>query len=200
MVTDILIITACILIFQFIFWKRLKDDYKANEIFSTSFFILSGIGLGGLLSRLFFSLWWFWFSVVGVAIGLALGIYKYKMKFYESLQASIIGLLPWLVFIFLNHSVGNKSLSSFIAFIVTIIFIGCFYAVEENYKNFSWYLSGRIGLSGLFTGGLFFLTRAIVAVFVPFVLSFVGKFEIIVSGVMAIIFILLAVNLSGKLK
>jgi len=42
-----------IIIFLFFFWKRLKEDYSSERIFSTAFYILFGIGAG------FLAVWFF---------------------------------------------------------------------------------------------------------------------------------------------
>ena len=42
-----------ILVFLFLFWKRLRDDYSSEIIFKTAFDILIGIGVGLLFSLKF---------------------------------------------------------------------------------------------------------------------------------------------------
>jgi hypothetical protein len=196
--TNVLTILSGAILFLFLFWKRLKEDYSGNEIFSTSFFILFGIGLGYFTSKMFLPRGWFWLSFLGSVLGFWVGLAKYHLRFYETFQAVFVSLFPWLFFVFLNDSVKNSSWISFSSFVALALIYSLFYYLEGNYKNFFWYRSGKIGFSGLVTAGIFFLARTVVALFFPFVLSFLGKSETFFSGIIAIIFFLLAINLSRR--
>ena len=187
-----------IVIFLFIFWNKQREDYPSGEIFSTSFYILSSIGLGLLVSSKYFPAWWFWASIAGIILGLGLGLLRFRFRFFESLEAIIIGLLPWLSLVFLSDSISSSSIFSFGAFAVVVALMGLDHFLDRHYKGFSWYRSGRIGFSGLTVAGAFFLIRAAVASFLPFVLSFVESFEAILSGVAAFILFLLTFNLARQ--
>ena len=185
-------------IFLFIFWNKEREDYPSGEIFSTSFYILLGIGLGVLISHKFFHSWWFWTSLVGVAAGFALGIIRFNFRFFETFEALIIGILPWVSLFFLSDSISSSSIFSFAAFAVVVALMALYHFLDRHYKSFSWYRSGRIGFSGLTVAGVFFLLRAAVASFFPFVLSFVVSVEAILSGVAAFTLFLLTFNLARQ--
>ena len=185
-----------ILIFLFLFWKKLKEDYSQNVVFSTAAFILAGIFIFNLTTHKYFSAGWFWAALVGALVGLFGGVIKFKMRFYETFEALVISSFPWMALIFLVDSVSSSSFSSFIYFFVVVALIGLFYLFERGYKNFSWYRSGRIGFSGLAIAGIFFVLRALVASFFPFVISFVDKFEAIASSIASFTAFLLLFNLA----
>ena len=186
-----------IIIFLFFFWKRLKEDYSSERIFSTAFYILFGIGAGFLAVWFFkYQQFWFWASSLGFISGFLLGNYKFELQFFESLEAASIGVLFLLGLIFLADSITFSNTFSLAGFGVIFLLIGFWFFLESKYKNFSWYKSGRVGFSGLLVAGLFFLIRAGVATAFPTVLSFVGGVEGIVSGIVAFSFFLGLYNLS----
>lgn len=187
-----------VLIFLFVFWKRLKEDYTHELIFTTGFFVLAGLFLGNFVSSRFFPTWWFWTSFLGAFTGIFVGILRFKLRIFETLEAGIIGLIPWVGLILLQDSIENSSLVSFLAFIVVLGLIVLFFFFDAHYKKFTWYKSGRVGFSGLATLGLFFLVRSAIAPISPNVLSFVGKYEAIISGILAFVFFLLVFNLSRR--
>lgn len=187
-----------IILFLFLFWKHLKEDYPANQIFSTAFYVLLGILAGFLLAKKFFPSAWFWSESAGVALGFSLGALRYKLRLFESLEALTTSLLVWLGVYFLKDSVVATSLPSFLAFFGVTCLITFYAFLDSRYKNFTWYSSGKAGFSGLITLGLFFLVRAGFASFFPFVISFVDKYEAILSGVTAFIFFLATFNLARQ--
>jgi len=188
-----------ILIFLFIFWKRLREDYAGEVIFQSGTCITIGIGLGWAFAAKFFPDWFFWTSLLGGAAGLMLALIRFGMKFYETLEAFIISSLPWLGLVFLKDSVVASSLSSFLAFIVILIMVFISYWLDLHYKGFTWYKSGRIGFAGLALAALIFTIRSFLAISRVTMLSFVGKYEAIVSGGLAFICFLLLFDL-GRIK
>src|SRR4030042_124487 len=82
-------------------------------------------------------------------LGLLVFLFIYWKKLNETFDASIVGILPWLDFIFLDHSVRNQNAYSFAGFIVITLLLGLYKYFDNNYKDFSWYISGKIGASGL---------------------------------------------------
>lgn len=184
--------------FLFIFWRRLKEDYVSNMVFTTSIYLVFGAFAGKLISFYFLSDWWFWLSFLGLSIGLAVGILRFKLRAVETVEAAIPGLLLWFSFLFLQDSIESLSAPPFIAFLVVVLLVGLFYLLDKHYKKFAWYKSGRIGFSGLTTLGALFLIRAFVAAFFPDVLSFVGTLDIILSAVIAFIAFLLVFNLARQ--
>ncbi len=187
-----------VVIFLFIFWNRQREDYPSGEIFTTSFYILLGIALGYFISLKFFYPWWFWASLAGLAAGFGLGLARFRFRFFEAFEALVIGILPWLSLRYLSDSISSSSVFSFGAFAGVLALMALYHFLDRHYKSFSWYRSGRIGFSGLAVAGVFFLLRAAVASFFPFVLSFVGSIEAILSGATAFILFLLTFNLARR--
>lgn len=189
-----------ILVFLFLLWKRLKEDYSYEKIFNLAFMILLGLSLGFLISKKVLPEFWFFWEMIGIGTGFTLGVIKFKLKFFETFEATVISLLPILTFFFLSDSIKNSSLSSFLAFWLNLICVFVFFLVDTYYRSFSWYKSGRVGFSGVFVAGLFFLIRALISLFFPNVISLSGVFEIYISGTLAFILFLLLFNLSRSQK
>lgn len=198
MMVNIVVTILGLLIFLFLFWKRLKEDYAGEIIFKAATFILLGIGIGWTLSDKFFPAWFFWASIAGGLIGLSLAILKFRVKFYETLEALIISSLPWLGLTFLEDSVIHSSFSSFSAFSVILIMVFVSYYLDVRYKGFSWYRSGKIGFAGLAVAIIIFLVRSLIAIGKVPMLSFVGRSEAVISGVMALVSFILLFNLGRK--
>jgi hypothetical protein len=189
-----------VFVFLFIFWKRLREDYSSEIIFKTAFEILTGILIMFLVSLRFTQIGFFWLAVLGAMAGLGLSIFSLKVKFYETFEALIISSFPWISFIFLLNSVTHSSLSSFLAFIAILVFVFISYYLDAHYKNFTWYKSGKIGFAGIVTLALFFIIRALLAIFGISMVSFVSlRFEALISGAAAFICFILLYNLA-KIK
>ena len=185
-----------ILIFLFLFWKRLKEDYISNQVFSTAFSVVLAIILFNILARIFFPAWWFWASFFGISLSLLFGVLRYRLRIFETVEASVISLLPWLGLTFLIDSVSNSNLTSSVGAAAISVLIVAFFLLDKHYKSFSWYKSGRVGFSGLTILGLFFLSRAAIAASITNVLSFSGKYEVFLSAVLAFVSFLLVFNLA----
>lgn len=185
-----------ILIFLFLLWKRLKEDYPYEKIFNFAALILGGLLIGFLVSKIILPNYWFFIEIIGVAVGFIIGVIRLKLKFFEPFESLVIGFLPMLTLYFLSDSIKNSSLGSFLAFWVSIICIALFFLIDSYYRGFSWYKSGRVGFSGLFIAGLFFLIRSLSSLAFPNVISLSGNFEAYISGTIAFIFFLLLYNLS----
>ncbi len=188
-----------LLTFLFLFWKRLKEDYAGEIIFKSATYILAGIGVGWILAINFFQNWFFWASVAGGLTGLSFAILRFRVKFYETLEAYIISSLPWLALIYLKDSGTRSSLSSFLAFTAILIMLFISYYLDTHYKGFTWYRSGKIGFAGLAIAVIFFFTRAAIAMTKVTMISFVGRGEAVISGAMALVSFLLLFNL-GRVK
>jgi len=187
-----------ILIFLYLIWKRLKEDYSSENIFSLAVFVLAGMLLGYLASRFYFPKWWFWFEAFGAFLGFSYAVLKYNLRFFETFETVFIGLMPWLIIYYSNNLITCPTLVPILVTASVVVLLLLFWFIDSRYKNFSWYKSGRIGLAGLVTAAFFFLTRAAIATFFPFMVSFVGKSEVILSGVCAFTLFLLIYNLSKE--
>lgn len=199
MLVNILATLLGILMFLFVFWKRMREDFSSQIIFQTASAILIGIGLGSLVSSIFLPSWSFWISLVVAVIVMLLMRAKFKLRFHETLEALILASMPWLSLTFLIDSIRVSSMTSFLAFIVILVMVFFSYWLDMNYKGFTWYKSGKVGFAGLSIAILFFLTRTVLAVVGITMLSFAGKFEVVFSGIVTLICLVLLINL-GKNK
>ncbi len=198
MIANVLIALLGLAVSLFIYWRRLREDYPSEIIFSSAFITYLLIFIAWAVSYRFLPGWFFWLTFLGLIFGVGLSVFKFRIRFYESLEGMTFSVLPWLSFIFLSDSVENSSLISFFGFVVVLAFIFVFYYFETHYKNFSWYRSGKIGFAGLATLGVFFLVRSAIAIFFTSVLSFTGKFEVYLSGIVAFVAFLTIFNLGRK--
>lgn len=187
-------------LFLFVFWRRLKEDYDSSLIFSTATVMILTIAIVDLAGKYLFGItnWWFWTSFLALLFGFVLGVLKFRLKFYELWDATCIASLFWLAPVFLVYSVAMSDLPALGAAVFLIVLTIGFYLLDSRYKSFSWYRSGKIGFLGLIIGGSFFLGRSVSSLLVSNVLSFVGKADSIVSGILAFGSFLLLYNLSVK--
>lgn len=185
-----------IILLFFLLWKRLKDDYHYEKIFNLGFIIFFGLATGYFVAKSFVPSYWFWTQIFFVTASFLIGVIKQKMKFFESLDALIIGLLPWLGLTYLSDAISKSSLSSFLAFWITLIFVFLFFFLNSQYRKFSWYKSGRVGFAGITVAALFFLARIALFLIYPQTMSFAGGLELYFSGTFAFSFFLLLYRLS----
>jgi len=198
MLITILVNIFAFFVFLFVVWKRLKEDYPTESVFSLCFITTLGMVLGYLIAKMFAPSYWFWMEILGILIGFIFLTLKNKLKFYETFEALFISYLTWFGIYWVFLFVKTPAISSFLASLLIICFIVLFYLLDRNYKDFSWYKSGRIGFSGLVTAGLFFLSRSAIASLFPFMLSFSGKTDVYISGVASFIIFLLVYNLARE--
>lgn len=197
-VTSILANFFGFLLFFFLVWRRLKEDYSQEQIFGFGFLAVFGLALGYFLAKYLKPNFWFWGEVVGILLGFVLAIFKFRLKFYETLEAIILGFLAWFgifwIFVFLK----TPAVTSFLATLLIASLLVLFGLLDANYKDFAWYRSGRIGFSGLTCAAVFFLARAAIASFFPWLLSFSGKVEVFISGSVSFIIFLMVYNLARE--
>lgn len=186
------------LVFVFLFWRRLKEDYADEVVFSSAFLILGSALLLNLVSQKFFPGWWFWASTLGAVVGFLGAVIRFKLMVFETIEALVISGLSWLSLVFLQDSISSSSAPSLGGFLATFFLVGLFFFLDAHYKKFSWYKSGKVGFSGMTTLGIFFLVRAVVASTFPFMISFVGRLDAIISGVLAFLAFLTVFNLSRQ--
>lgn len=187
------------ILFMFQFWKKLKDDYTQNQIFTSGFYILLAIGAGNIISLNFLPAWWFWMSLLGGTFGLAAGVVRYKLKLFEAIDATVISSLFLFTAAFISDWYFSKSYFSLAGFVICLLLIIFYKFLDERYKRFVWYKSGRVGFSGLTVAGVFFIIRAVIAMINPNMVSFAGKSDIYISGVVAFLSFLSLFNLSREM-
>lgn len=200
MVYEIAVAFFGALVFLFIFWEKLKEDYSSTLIFSTGFTIIICLALSNLAARYYDPKWWFWFGTLGITIGVLWSIFRLKLKVYELLEAVFVAILPWLSFVFLIDSITNKSVLSLGAFIVVVAVIIFYLYLSTRYKRFSWYPSGKVGFSALSSMGTLFMIRGLSSLFTNDMLSFVGKIDTAFSGIVTLASFLGVFYLGRKTK
>lgn len=198
MIFDIIIIVLGNLAFLYLFWKKLHDDYTADEIFSSAYYIILFITLFVVFFLRFAPQFWFWGSVLGIALGSLYSHKKNNLRSMELVESLVISLLPGLLLIYLLNYIRLREISSLFFVIVISFLIGVYRLLNKHYKKFSWYKSGKVGLSGLLVLGIFFLIRSAVAISFVFVLSFAGKYEVYFSGISAFFFFLAVFHLARR--
>ena len=102
MIANIGINILGLFIFLFVFWRKLKEDYVSEIIFSASVFILLGLLAGFIIGLKFFPSFIFWSEFIGILLGLALSVLRLKLRVYETLEAAVISFLPWFGIYFLD--------------------------------------------------------------------------------------------------
>lgn len=195
MLVNIVVGVLGVILFLFVFWKRLKDDYSSDIIFRVAASILLGDVLGLITSKFIFHQYFFWLSLLGAFLGMLIMIFRLKLRFFETFEALILGALPGISLMFFKDSIINSSLSSFLAFVISLILIFAAYWFDMNYKSFTWYKSGKIGFAGILTATIFFLIRTVVAIKGIPVISFVVSIEPMISGLVTIVLVGLLINL-----
>lgn len=174
-ITPFGILTAIgFVIASFLFWRRLKEDFPEEEIFTLTLWL----ALGGLLvSRLAYVILhshlfiqnppalFFWgkypgFSLLGAVLGI-LGTLGYfgKKKDWD-IWIALDALVPVCLVIFVLGSFGAYLSNREIFYLtfpilgVSVLLIKKFCLV--NYRSFSFYPSGKVGFLGLSSMILFF--------------------------------------------
>jgi len=179
MVLIFLIVSALIsyIILSYFLWKELKVDYLNTQIFTFSFWFVVTCYLGAYLTYLFlFPNFWFYGGLIFSLSSFLLLTKKYGIKRYEILDCLVKGILSFsLVVILLDFVIFQRDLRNL--FLVSVIFILILIHnyIKSNYKKFSWYKSGRIGIAGSITISVFFLTRLVISLNSLGMLSFSGK-------------------------
>src|SRR4029078_9991371 len=105
------IIFGGVICFLYFFWNRLKEDYISTLTFNSAFYILLGILVFYVIGRFlllphinfagFESGFLFWFCALGSILGLLLGILRYKLRFFETLEAYGVGLMYVVLSVFI---------------------------------------------------------------------------------------------------
>jgi hypothetical protein len=186
----LIVITTSIIgvfLYLYFFWKRLKDDYIRNQIFTTAFYGLVLLGAGYFTSLYVFGNLRFWLSLTGTTLGFALGIFRYRLKILEVFEAAVLGLLSIFALILVGELIVTHNIIYLFSFIVLLLLIILFHLLDKYYKGFAWYKSGRIGFSGLTVSGVFFLIYTVVAITLSSMISFVGNKDFIISFLLSIL-------------
>lgn len=194
----ILVILPGILLYLYNFWKRLKDDYTRNQIFSTAFYGLALLVVGYMFSIYFFQSFMFWFTLMGAVVGFIIGIFRYKLKILEVLEAAVLGLISLYAFILLAELIVTNEIFYLFSFVVMILLVLLFFLLDRYYKGFAWYKSGRIGFSGLTVSGVFFMIYAVIAITLGSMISFVSNKDALIASFFALTSFMVVLRLARQ--
>lgn len=128
----LLALKICVFIIaDFVLWKKLREEYRDEEILRFSIFVLV-FGIIGYLFRKYF-------EGSGIVLSVVLGTYVWcknnKWEFWELFDV----LTPVAVFVWFGIT--------FKIFALGLLFL--LLLVKSNYRKFRWYKSGKMGLVGL---------------------------------------------------
>jgi hypothetical protein len=180
---EILFFVCLALIGIFAIWKRLREDYAEDMLFSLGLHAF-GVGLlGFVLGIVIYPAILFWSVGLGIIIGLGIGAYRLKMRFYESLDIVIVTSLWLLLIRTALVAIFVRSIKEFVFASAILICISVYYLLNGSYKSFSWYKSGKVGFAGLSVLFLLILARLLVAFIFPSMLPLASTIEKIISGV-----------------
>ncbi|MBI2590772.1 MAG: hypothetical protein HYW33_02715 [Candidatus Blackburnbacteria bacterium] len=188
-------------VFSFISWRKLREDYDVNLIFTLNLiFLLGGMSIGLVFARFLSASMW------GFLLGsLIIGWYaakKMDFKIFEILDGVILGLV-WLSLFFeaglLVQFGWGKYFTNTLYLLIPILVLFCARYVLAGYRRFSWYPSGKIGFIGGASGLLYFSLLLLVDFALGLMLSSSGKFiESGISFAVAFVFFIALYLRSGR--
>ncbi len=182
----ILLVIICLFVFLFVFWRGLKEDYIPSQIFSTSIVIILTVLAGYFCSSFYFKEYRFWFVILTFIIGYIIGSKRSGIKFYEGLD-SLISALLLSIFISSVILYSYRTVNLFLFYISIGLSLAIYYIVKKYYKTFIWYRSGRRGFPGLFTTGVFLLTRSAISLIKPDYTLLLTEYDIFFSGLISFV-------------
>ncbi len=184
------------LVFLFLVWQNLQEDYKTSSVFTFGFYILGFLYLGLLIAKVTNPLFWFWFAFAGSVSGFALGTRRADVKLLDGLEASTIALLFLLFFVASAMFLKYYNPETFATMIFILWLILLYYFVKTKYKSIGWYKSGKLGFCALTVASIFFGFRIPVALFFPNMISFLGKIDVIPSFFVSLFYVVSLLRLS----
>lgn len=119
------------IIADFVLWKKLREEYKDEEILRLTIYIMM-FGIAGYYLR-------YYLEGSGILLAVVLALYLWskrnKWEFWEILDI----VAPILMFVWFGVTFMFVALGA----LAVLIF------VKGNYRKFRWYKSGKMGLVGL---------------------------------------------------
>lgn len=176
-ILKVVILGFGLLVSVFIVWKKLREDYGDNEIFSLNLGIIGGGALSFIAASFFPPVVGdlrFWMAAGGSFVAGSLLSKKLSMRPFEVLEA----IIPAVFFYLLIHSLVFISLPFWRQFIypgVLFFSLLVFLYISTRFRRFFWYPSGKLGLASLFSLIIFFWSRAILANIAPDVLPWSNR-------------------------
>lgn len=186
---------------MFVAWRRLREDYVSKLIFNTLFVVLIYTyfitfftylltkDLNGSAVFIPTNLW-FWSGFFTFMLTVVYVSKKYRIKLNELFNNLV---LTWIVILM----IGTLSVNYYYSVFFLVLMLVYLY-VDANYLKYNWYVSGKIGFSGLFLFALFFGARAIVVVVFTDIISIIGKVDFIFSAIIAFLSAFSLYNIGKK--
>lgn len=171
--------------FAFFIWRKLKEDYESDQIF-TFILVLTSLGILG------WWLWEFWASIFALSLIVIYWWGKRGFRMFEIVDAVSPAWFWFSGFLFLANRSQPEAAVSFFSLLVYFILLA-------RYRTFSWYPSGKVGFAGLASLGVFFLANFIVEILFSYVLSFeMNTFDLILSLFSALMLFAVVYLRSGR--
>jgi hypothetical protein len=195
-IIESLLLLAGVIVFMYVFWKRLREDYSADNIFSTAFYIMLLSIIFAFVTSFIIGNYWFYGGVFGAFTGIVAGYFVFKYRIYEVMEGVVIAFLYSLVILFLYDALIILNRYSLIFVGLCILLIVLFGYIDRRYKGYTWYKSGRVGFTGLTVLGLFFVVRSAIALSSFDMISFGGSADVYLSTLLSFMSLIAVVNLS----
>lgn len=160
---------------SFILWRSLKEDYQEEEILTFTLYLFIGAILGARIvyilsnfSAFGFSVssWLLWtrypgFSLLGAILGGGVLLYYWSKR--KQWDLWLVG--DKLIFVFLSAQIlgslgGYLSTASFFYLVMLILstfILGVCWLMNQHYRKFLWYKSGKVGFVACVGFFFFFL-------------------------------------------
>lgn len=190
---------VAILVFVYLTWRNLKDNYQEDVLVSYSwlslifFFIIARIAFGLINFGVWNDSWISWLAVwnkpgmdyISGFLGLILFSIIFSklnnLKVWPFTEDIIVNTLIFLSILILDEFFRNKfSLETGIFFILLVVMTFFAKFIKSKYRSLIWYKSGKKGFGFFATGILGFLLLAILGILFKFSL-WVIIFELILS-------------------
>lgn len=175
-----------VILFSFVLWRQLKEDYTHDQVFYFTLLLLLGSLLGWFVTGKFFADYSFWGFLVGILIFGIYGIKKIGLKLFELIDSVSQGLF-WLLFTFgvVGLVKAKPALEDIFFFLPLCFSLLAFHYFSRNYRRFSWYPSGKIGFVGFASLAVFFFVRFLIAFYFFFLVQSISNMANLVLNMVA---------------
>lgn len=175
----------------FVLWRKLKEDYQEDLIFSLTIILVGTLLLASKIFGTYLPDFSFWGIVVSLIFITFYSLKKLGFKFFESIDALSIGGLWFLFFLGADWLLKIRVFAPAAVLNIVVISLSLlsYKFFSGRYRRFFWYPSGKVGFPGLASLAIFFLLYGAVAFYSWPVLSFPWMVNI---GASVILFLILA--------
>lgn len=171
-------------LFLYLIWRNLKDDYKSEDLISYSWLALLGFFVGGRLifGLLNWGIWndsiWNWFSFLKYKGSNLMGGYlfllittflvtKYRgWKMWSFAEDGIKIFLVFGFFLLIDELISSKfSLEIILTLVVLLLGFVLAIWLQGKYRSFVWYKSGKKGFNFFAINFLVLLLLSFISIF-----------------------------------